>query len=64
MAARLLMPVGGHLKKMPPSGREGDREAVEGARGYNSRENCLVAGGYRIRSYEKQDKTVGLSHVA
>ena len=32
---------------LPPSGREGDREAVEGASGHNSREYGLVAGAIR-----------------
>ena len=36
---------------LPPSGREGDREAVEGARGYKSREQIIVAGGYGILFY-------------
>ena len=31
---------------MPPSGREGDHEVVEGARGHKSRECYIVAGGY------------------
>ena len=36
---------------MPPSGREGDREAVEGARGYRSRTKDIATGGYGIRPY-------------
>ena len=36
---------------MPPSGREGDREAGEGARGHKSREYDIIAGGYGIRPY-------------
>ena len=38
---------GGH-SFMPPSGREGDREAVEGASGYKSREKGIAACGYGI----------------
>ena len=44
---------------MPPSGREGDHEVVEGASGHNSKEYGLVAGGNGIRPYEKQDKAAG-----
>ena len=44
---------------MPPSGREGDHEVVEGARGYKSRGKDIAAGGYGIRPYEKQDKAAG-----
>ena len=36
---------------LPPSGREGDHEVVEGARGRKSKAACLIAGGYEIRSY-------------
>ena len=36
---------------LPPSGREGDHEVVEGARGRKSKAACLIAGGYGIRSY-------------
>ncbi len=36
---------------LPPSGREGDHEVVEGASGHKSREYGLVAGGYGIRLY-------------
>ena len=38
----------------PPSGREGDREAVEGASGYKSKKSCIVASGYAICPYEKR----------
>ena len=34
---------------MPPSGREGDREAVEGARGHRSRAKDIATGEYGIR---------------
>ena len=37
---------------LPPSGREGDREAGEGARGRKSKAACLIAGGYGIRPYD------------
>ena len=33
---------------LPPSGREGDHEVVEGARGHKSAEEGIVAGGYGI----------------
>ena len=46
---------------MPPSGREGDREAVEGASGHKSRELDTFADGYGIRPYEKQDEMSGNS---
>ena len=36
---------------VPPSGREGDHEVVEGARGRKSKAACLIAGGYEIRPY-------------
>ena len=36
---------------LPPSGREGDREAVEGASGHKSAEYGIIAGGYEIRPY-------------
>ena len=36
---------------LPPSGREGDHEVVEGARGRKSNAACLIAGGYEIRPY-------------
>ena len=39
---------------LPPSGREGDREAGEGARGCKSREKDIIAGGYGIRPYGKR----------
>ena len=39
---------------LPPSGREGDHEVVEGARGRKSKAACLIAGGYEIRPCEKK----------
>ena len=36
---------------MPPSGREGDREAVEGASGSESGEQIIVTSGYEICPY-------------
>ena len=41
------------LPSMPPSGREGDHEVVEGARGRRSRAKDIVKGGYGIRPYGK-----------
>ena len=44
------------LHILPPSGREGDREAVEGASGHRSRAKDIVKGGYGIRPYGDKTK--------
>ena len=36
---------------LPPSGREGDREAVEGAGGHSSRAKVIATGRYGIHPY-------------
>ena len=41
--------ISGHF--LPPSGREGDREAVEGACGHRSRAKDIATGEYGIRPY-------------
>ena len=38
---------------VPPSGREGDREAVEGARGHSSRAKDIATGGYGTHPYRE-----------